>query len=149
MLLLTVAACRPPLADDLPRPVGVGRTDDGRLRFVVPLCPGESLSSFLVQDQQSPRLLWKVSQPTGTEERAGVIVLGDARGFEKQDIPLQEPLPPILDVTARLTDDFPIANAFQLTDIPEDFAGTDQVLGLSGRKSSEEDFRSKTEDDYC
>lgn len=147
--VLLVAACRTPLADDQPRPIGIGRTSDEQVRFIVPLCEGEEISSLGVEEHQTERPIWKVSQPLHPKERSGEITLGDARGFGKQEIPLQLPLPPNISVTVRLTDDLLIGSGFLLNEVPKSLSGTNRVLNANGREVSEEEFRMQIDDDYC
>ncbi len=149
-VLLTATSCRTPLGDDLPRPVGIGRANDGQFRFVVPLCAGESLSSFEIVDHQTERPVWKVSQPTRSKERNGVIVLGDASGFAKQGTSLKPPLPPVISVDAKVTSgDPPIGSGFSLDEISQDLAGTDKVLNMDQERVTEEEFKRQTSNKYC
>lgn len=148
-LVLMLPGCRPPLGDDLPRPVGIGRTSEGQFRFVVPLCDGESVFSFEVEDHQSERPIWKVSQPIQDQERSGVIVLGDARGFAKQETPMQEPLPRNVSVVARLTNGLHVSSGFLLEEVPATLSSAGHVLNSSSQSVSEDEFRRQVESDYC
>ncbi|MEU7915378.1 hypothetical protein [Microbispora bryophytorum] len=147
---LLLAACgRPPLADELPRPVAVGRTAEGKIRLVVPLCEGEAIKSVEVQNHRTARPIWRVSRPARSEEQQEVIVLGDAHGFTREDVPLRSPLPANMGVTVELADGPPLGSGFLLKDVPEDFARTDRVLTIDGEKVPEEEFRRNAAAEYC
>ncbi|WP_326824050.1 hypothetical protein [Streptosporangium sp. NBC_01756] len=147
--MLLLSACRPPLADELPRPVGIGRTSGGEFRFVIPLCEGEAVSAFEIEGHQTGLPVWEVSQPTRTEEQNGEIVLGDARGFVKQEVPLKRPLPPTVSVSAWLAGDLLVGSGFLLEKVPQSLAGTDRVLKIGGEILTEEEFRRQVDNDYC
>ncbi|MGI5288870.1 hypothetical protein ACQEVF_36735 [Nonomuraea polychroma] len=140
---------RVPLADRAPRPVGIGRTADGRYRFVVPLRAGEPVSAFEVLEHQTRRPVWKVSQPTRPDTRQGTIVLGESGGFTQQAIPLELPLPSNIAVSADVPDAPAIGRGFLLDEVPEDLADTDQVIDFDGRRVSEEEFRQQVTGEYC
>ncbi|GII62116.1 hypothetical protein Skr01_22010 [Sphaerisporangium krabiense] len=146
-LLLT--ACMPPLGDRFPRPVGVGRSDDGQLRFVIPLCAGEAISSFAAADHRTEQPVWKVSRPT--RPNMNTIVLGNAQEFAEQETPLASPLPSNLNVSATLTSDLVVESAFTLDQIPEDLAGTAQVVNMIGKGTAEpeKEFLRQADADYC
>jgi hypothetical protein len=142
-------ACTPPLGDRLPRPVGVGRADDGRLRFVIPLCGGEAISSFAAVDHETGQPVWKVSRPTRPDMKK--IVLGNAQGFAEQEIPLVSPLPSNLDVSATLATGLVVGSAFTLDQVSEDLAGTSTVVNVIGKETPEpeEEFLRQTDAEYC
>ncbi|MFI7470024.1 hypothetical protein [Nonomuraea sp. NPDC049646] len=138
-----------PSGDSAPRPLAMGRTDDGRFRFVVPLCEGENVLSFEVQDHRTERLVWKASQPTRSAEREGSITLGDAQGFTTEESPLSSPLPPDISVDVQVTSDAPIGRGFLFGEAPKEMSGTDLVTAPSGARIPEKQFRQETIAEYC
>ncbi|MEO3810990.1 hypothetical protein ABGB17_18485 [Sphaerisporangium sp. B11E5] len=147
--MLLLVACTPPLGDRLPRPIGIGRADDGQLRFVIPLCTGEAISSFAAVDHETEQPVWKVSRPARPDMKK--IVLGNTQGFAEQEIPLASPLPSNLDVSATLASDLVVGSAFTLDQIPEDLAGTATVVNVIGKGTPEpeEEFLRQTGAEYC
>ncbi|WP_433440177.1 hypothetical protein [Nonomuraea sp. CA-141351] len=127
----------------------MGRTDDGRFRFVVPLCDGETVSSIEVQEHQAGRLVWKASQPARPEERNGAIVFGDAGGFTNQETPPQEPLPSNISVSVELSNGISVGRGFLLNETPEQFAGSGQVRDFDGKMISDDEFRRQVTAEYC
>lgn len=144
-----LAACGIPLGDPYTRPVGIGRTPEGQFRFVVPLCGGESVSAFEVEGHQTERPVWKVSQPIRSEEQQGVIVLGEAGGFARQEVPLQLPLPANISVSVELSSRSAVGQGFLLNEVPEALARNDNVLGFDGEAVPEEEFRDRVSGEYC
>ncbi|MEU9891776.1 hypothetical protein [Sphaerisporangium sp. NPDC051011] len=118
---------------------------------MVPLCDGETISSFEVADWETERLVWKVSEPNRPDEQKGMIVLGDARGFSKQENSLTSPVPPHLDVGVRLSSERPTGSAFLWDEVPENLADSTQVVNWIGKATpqSEESFRQEVDADYC
>ncbi|WP_433215142.1 hypothetical protein [Microtetraspora malaysiensis] len=147
--VIALTACVPTLGDPPVRPVGIGRSGDGQLRFVVALCPGEQLASFEVTDHSNEQLIWKVSQPIGAMRQGGEVVLGDSSGFATVVMKLSPSVPENIDATARLTDDFTFGSAFLRNEIPQDLAGTDYVLNRNKQKVGEQKFVRQVRNDYC
>ncbi|MFD8530739.1 hypothetical protein ACFV0L_25285 [Streptosporangium canum] len=100
-------------------------------------------------DHQTERPVWKVSQPTRSEEQNGKIILGDVRGFAKQETPLNSPLPHMISVTVQVTNDSPIGSGFLLDNVSRDLAGTSRVLKMGEEVLTEEEFRRQVNADYC
>jgi hypothetical protein len=148
-VLLLLAACRVPFADPYPRPVGIGRTADGQFRFVVPLCDGETFSAFEVVDHQTERPVWSVSQPIQQETKRGIVVLGEAKGFAKQEVPLKLPLPSNISVSVRVSNGSPIGQGFLLDDVPEGVSGTGEVLNFDDKRVTEKEFQEQVTAEYC
>lgn len=146
---VALSACGPLPADNVPRPVAVGRSSDGTIRFVVPLCDGEEISSFIVSNNQTGETLWRVSEPVGNDERSGAILLGEGSGFKSQEVPLRKPLPDEIDVTAHFVSGPPVGSGILVKAIPEDLAGTDQVTSPTLGRGTEKEFLEETESDYC
>lgn len=150
IVMFALSGCNlAPHGDSAPRPLAIGRTDDGRFRFVVPLCGGENVLSFEVQDHQTEQLVWQVSQPTRSAEREGSITLGDAQGFTTEESPLLSPLPANISVDVQVTSGAPIGQGFLFGAAPTEMSGTDLVAAPSGAKISEKEFRQQTIAEYC
>ncbi|MFG2075098.1 hypothetical protein [Nonomuraea maritima] len=145
-MLLT--GCIPTLGDPLPRPVAMGRAADGRFRFVVPLCGGETVSAIEVVEHQTERLVWRASRPTRPEIRHGVIVVGDEDGFAEQETPLREPLPSNISVSVRLSSGIEVGRGFLLAEVPERFASSGEVDHF-GDAVTDDEFREQVTGEYC
>ncbi|WP_214104601.1 hypothetical protein [Acrocarpospora catenulata] len=133
--MLFLAGCLPVLGDPAPRPVGFGRTGDGRIRFVVVLCPGERLAPLTASDWERRQPIWKVSQPDDTLRHGGRITLGDGRGFAKTEVPMVPALPTAIDATAELADGRLFGSASDVDGILQDLAGSNDVLDLHTKGS--------------
>ncbi|MFC4586609.1 hypothetical protein [Sphaerisporangium corydalis] len=145
----SLVACIALPGDPMPRPVGIGRADDGRIRFIVALCAGERLSSFQVTDHQTEQLIWAVSRPVDAMGKGRQITLGDVRGFEALEVPLPPELPENIDATARLADGRSFGSAFVITEISPDLAGAQRVLGIERVEISENEFFEEIDDGFC
>lgn len=118
--------------------------------FIIPLCDGESLSTFDVREHQTTRPVWKVSQPIQPETRRGTVVLGEAKGFANEQVALKLPIPSHLSVSADLSSGTYAGRGFLLSDAPKYSAGaTTQVRNTEGELVSEHDFREQIVAEFC
>ncbi|NAS24186.1 hypothetical protein GT755_21135 [Herbidospora sp. NEAU-GS84] len=145
-LVMTVAACVPVLGDPMPRPVGLGLADDGRVKVVVALCPGERIASVTVSDWMTSTPVWRVSRPSGPGDR---ITVGDSRGFATVDIPMTTPLPEIFNVSVGLTDGLGFGSASTVEEIGRAGARMGVFMDADGNTVTEDEFRERVAGEYC
>ncbi|KAB8188949.1 hypothetical protein FH608_041430 [Nonomuraea phyllanthi] len=70
------------------------------------------------------------SLPIRPEEQQGVIVLGEAGGFARREVPLQLPLPSDIGVSVELSSRSAVGRGFLSNELPEALARDDSVLDL-------------------
>ncbi|WP_285589200.1 hypothetical protein [Herbidospora sp. NBRC 101105] len=141
-----MAACLPVLGDPLPRPVGLGVADDGRVRVVVALCSGERIASVTVHDRETQLPVWKVSQPSGA---VSVITVGDSRGFAKVDIPMADAMPQNFDVTVELAGGHSFGSADSVDEVRRTGAHTGVFMDADRNTVTEDEFREQVAGEYC
>ncbi|WP_030451013.1 hypothetical protein [Herbidospora cretacea] len=144
--VMALAACVPVLGDPMPRPVGLGLADDGRVRVVVALCPGERIASVTVSDWMTQTPVWRVSRPSGAGDR---ITVGDARGFATVDIPMTGPLPETFDVSVDLTDGRGFGSASSIEEMGRVGARMGVIMDADLNTVTEDEFREQVAGDYC
>ncbi|MFC7381441.1 hypothetical protein [Sphaerisporangium rhizosphaerae] len=144
----SLMACVAVPGDPLPRPVGIGRADDGRIRFLGVLCSDERISGFTVADNKTGVPVWQMSRP-GDMLQGGWITLGDSGGFGVVDIPFPAHLPENIDATVHLTNGARFGSAFVSDEVPRDIADTGRVLNLDRKQVTAEEFLEQVRDDYC
>lgn len=149
LITLTLAACVPVLGDPRPRPVGIGRASDGRLRFLLVLCSDERVASVEVANNVSFHPIWRVSQPKDELAQGGQVILGDSTGFSVVELPLTSPIPFNIDVTVGLESGRRFGSAFIPDEIPPGIAGTNSVVNAMEKVVSEDEFREDVEGEYC